>query len=98
MSTLRKLRQRTFVPADRGSPGSPEGVRCPPAPPGYYYTVVNGEYRLVSGYSPQPNTPIGGGNCPPIPYRWDCEPDPFNPTVQNCRWVPDIPLGGTRIC
>ena len=98
MSTLRKLRQRTFVPAERGDSGSPEGVRCPPAPPGSYYVVVNGEYRLVSGRSPLPNTPGGTGNCPPVNYVRQCEPNPTDPTRQDCYWVPDIPLGGTRIC
>lgn len=100
MSVLRKQRQRTFIFGEPANPGMPETVRCPPAPPGFYYTVVNGEYRLVSGYRPSTGTPSGTGACPPITYRRECEPNPnsINPTAENCRWVPDLPLGGTRIC
>jgi hypothetical protein len=98
MSVLRKLRQRTYIFGEPANPGSPETVRCPPAPPGYYYTVVNGEYRLVSGYRPPVGTPTGSGSCPPITYRRECAPNPIDPTLQDCYWVPDLPLGVTRIC
>lgn len=98
MSRLRKAQNRIFEVGERANSGFPSTVRCPPAPPGFYYTVVNGEYRLVAGRAPAPNFPVGGGSCAPVRYVRDCEPNPFDPTQENCRWVPDIPLGGTRSC
>ena len=96
MSRLRKQRVRQFVSGVPASPGTPETMRCPTAPPGFYYTVVNGEYRLVSGYSPQPA--VGGAVCPPVRLRWECAPNSFNVNITDCAWVLDIPLGGTRTC
>lgn len=101
MTVLRKLRERRFVAAQRAEPAQPARVVCPPAPPGFSYIVVNGEYRLVSRPGAPGGGPVGSPpNCRVIPiYVGEAPPNPTDPTGSSggaiYRYITICNGGGT---